>query len=277
VPPDLSTAAPNGVLRRLRCQAGQSIAFILLGVCIGGMTLLPNWLPYMNEFSLREARPDWWRELLALLVGAVLVVAALRVFAGRMAELAQRPGKFVLLLLLGTTAATVGMWLIVARLKQTPLSQIPIAEYLDTWWQTLLWGGLIGWLYVLNLQRSEDRLQLDALQLRRAMLARELARASLGAARAQIDPAMVARILREVHRRYHARPDRAAVLLECLISYLRLAMQRAHQTAPGAVAEAALAEAFVALHEAEAGRALGADERARLGELLRGGSASGPA
>jgi hypothetical protein len=239
------------MLRRLGAKASHSIVFILLGIGIGGMTLLPNWLPYMNEFSLRSFSTRWWHDVLALLLGATLVTLALRVFVDRAAELAQRPSRFAVLLLLVASAATVLMWLVVAHLKQKRLVDIAFAEFFYTWWQMLLWGGLVGWLYVLSLQRSEDQEQLDALRLRRAMLARELARARLGTARAQIDPAMVARILREVQRRYRTRPDAAAILLERLIAYLRLAMQRVQQAAPSVPAEASLARAYAALHEAE--------------------------
>lgn len=239
------------LLRRLRAKARHSIAFVLLGTCIGTMTMLPNWLPHMNEFSLRDADPRWWQDLLVLLAGAVLVMSALRIFMERAAELAQRPGRFAVLVLLGAALATLLMWAIILVRKHARPGDVELAEYLNTWWQTLLWGGLVGWIYVLNLRRTEDREQLDALQLRRATLARELARSQLGAARAQIDPAMVARVLREVHRRYHSRPEQAAVLLDQLIGYLRLAMQRVQQSAPAAEADAALARAFAALHQTE--------------------------
>jgi hypothetical protein len=238
-------------LRRLRAKAGHSIAFVLLGTALGTMTMLPSWLPRMNEFSLRDAYPRWPHDLLVLLAGAVLVTAALRLFMERAAELAQRPGRFAVLVLLGAALATVLMWSLILVHKHALPGDVPLEEYLYTWWQTLLWGGLVGWIYVLNLQRTEDREQLDALQLRRATLARELARSQLGAARAQIDPAMVARVLREVHRRYHSRPEQAAVLLDQLIGYLRLAMQRVQQSAPAAEADAALARALEALHQTE--------------------------
>lgn len=241
------------LLLRLRARAGHTAAFALLGTGIASMTMLPGWLPGLNQFSLRDASPIWGQDILTLLVGALLVTAALRLFSERASELAQRPVKFAVLLVLGSAVATAVMWIILARTKLAQPDEIELRSILNTWWQTMLWGGLVGWLYVLHLQRSEDQEQLDALQLRRATLARELARTRLGAARAQIDPAMVARVLREVHRRYHRQPEQAAILLDQLIGYLRLAMQRVHQAAPGADADTALLRAFVALHEAEQG------------------------
>ncbi|MES2297028.1 MAG: hypothetical protein V4582_08295 [Pseudomonadota bacterium] len=241
------------VLGRVRAKAWHSVGFALLGTAIAALTMVPNWLPFMNEFSTRDISPNWWREVGSLLLGALLVTFALRVFADKGAQLAERPAMFCVLLCAGGAAATLLMWSILAQMKHKHLTDILVGEILNTWWQTLLWGGLVGWLYVLNLRRTEDQEQLGALSLRRAMLARELARSRLGTARAQIDPAMVARILREVHRRYHERPDAAAALLEHLISYLRLAMQRVKLAAPSVAAEGALVRAFVALREAEQG------------------------
>jgi hypothetical protein len=235
----------------MRAKAGHSISFILLGAAIGSMTLVPGWLPYLNEFSLREANPHWWQEVMVLLAGAALMIAVLRISAERAAELAQRPRRFVALLLLGTVVAALCMLMILPLLKHGQLRWPSAASMLNTWWETLLWGGLVGWLYVLTLQRSEDQEQLDVLQLRRALLARELARSRLGAARAQIDPAAVARILRAVHGRYRANPEAAALLLDRLIAYLRLAMQRVHRAAPTVAAETDLLQAVAALHEAE--------------------------
>ena len=241
---------------RARSRAGHSISFILLGTGVGSLTLLPGWLPYLNEFSLRQASPYWWQEVVVLLAGATLVVAVLRIAAERAGELAQQPRRFVALLVLATVVAALSMLMVLPLLKHGQLRWPSLASMLNTWWETLLWGGLVGWLYVLNLQRSEDQEQLDALQLRRALLARELARSRLGAARAQIDPAAVARILRTVHGRYRERPDSAAALLDRLIAYLRLAMQRVHRAAPTVAAEAELLQAVAALHEAEHGVAI---------------------
>ncbi len=46
------------------------------------------------------------------------------------------------------------------------------------------------------------------------------------AARARIDPHMVARVLRAVRERHHVDAGAAADLLHALVDYLRLAMQR---------------------------------------------------
>lgn len=244
------------LLARLRARSAHSIGFALLGTAIGALTMLPGWLPQMNQFSLSGANPYWWREVLALLAGSMLVATTLRACMGKATELSQRPFRFGALLLLVATVATFVMWLMVAQQRQQQIGDVALAEFAETWWQTVLWAGLVGWLYVLHLQRTEDQEQLDALQLRSAMLARELARSRLGAARAQVEPAMVARILREVHRRYPRQPESAAILLEQLIGYLRLAMQRVQQPWPTRSAEAALVRAFVALHEAERGIAI---------------------
>jgi len=249
--PDVPAAVLRRLPWRLRARAGHSISFVLLGTGIASLSLLPGWLPYLNEFSLRDPNPHWWQEVLVLFAGAILVIAILRMSADRAGELAQRPHRFVALLLLAAAVAALFMLTILPLLKYGQLRLPAPASILNTWWETLLWGGLVGWLYVLSLQRSEDQEQLDALQLRRAVLARELARSRLGAARAQIDPAAVARILRAVHGRYRQRPDAAAVLLDRLIAYLRLAMQRVHRAAPTVAAEVDLLQAVAALHEAE--------------------------
>ena len=249
----------SGIWRRLRTKVTHSVGFVVLGSTIACMTMVPNWLPHMNDFSTRELYPRWAYDIRSVLVGATLLVFAMRACTDRGAELAQRPARFVLLLVLGASAATVIMWFLIARVKGVPLGRIPRDEVFNTWWETLLWGGLVGWLYVLSLRRNNDQEQLDVLLLRRTQLARELARARLGTARAQIDPTTVARILREVYRRYHAQQESAPDLLDHLISYLRLAMNRNGARVPSLPGEVALVRAYLALQEAEHGMTIGCE------------------
>jgi len=245
--------------RRLRAQHRQTLAFAGLGVLTGQLIELPDWIRESQGRSLEFWLAEVAYDTLMISLAGLLIMFGIRLFSENGADLMRRPGKFLFLLAAITAFATLLTWslhmLIIGDAMRDEAHLLP--QIFHFWMQTLLWGGLVGWLYLLNLQRTANQLSLDSLLSRRALLARQLARTRLGHARAQIDPAMVARILSKVHVRYREDPASASFLLDRLIAYLRLAMNRRPSEMPGAAMT--LIYALVALREAEFGIAVRLD------------------
>ena len=213
--------------RRVGSNYRQTLGFAAFGTVTERLTQAPQWLAAAVDQGWDQYGSTFARETAVCALSALVVSFAFRLCTERGDHLVRRPWKFCVLLLGGATMATLLWWWgsLMLGVAQ-PDTIIPF------WFQTLLWGGLIGWLYLLTLQRAEDQAAFAALMARHALLARRLARSRLGVARAQVDPGMVADVLGEVHWRYADRTDAAAALLDQLIAYLRLAMHRG----PGATA-----------------------------------------
>lgn len=219
--------------RRLRSQWRHTLGFAAVGALIGELREVPKWMERATNQD-----PEWLlftvaREGVSVFIAALIMVAALRLATDNGSDLVSRPRRFLLLLLAGSTIATTLSWSVYALMELGARGDMELKpeKVFDFWLQVLLWGGLIGWLYLLNLQRVTNQRTLAALLGRRALLARQLTHARLGKARAEVDPAMVARVLSVVHARYQDESASASALLDRLISYLRLAMNR-RQSSP---------------------------------------------
>jgi hypothetical protein len=192
------------------------------------------------------------RSFLPSFASAMTVGFAICLSSDSGVALARRPGRFVAALMLGATCAIPVVWAIDWLLPIKSNWELP-RRLLDWWLTVILFGMFFGWAAVLYWQRIEDQARLTLLLSRRSLLTRQLAQLRFSAARAQIDPELVARILRRVQDRYRVNDDSAAVLLEQLICYLRLAMGRIRSQRASSREELALLRAYVALREAETG------------------------
>ena len=191
------------------------------------------------------------RELIAFLIGALILMFGLKLCTQGPGNLLRRPWKFIASLALVSALASGAGWCAIVFMSSGRLAlDAGIEKFYDIWLQAMLWGGMVGWMYLLSLQRAESHARLSAMLVQRVLLARQLARSRLGTARAKFDPAMVAQVLSEVHIRYRNDPVGASALLDQLISYLRLAMNRARIEVPDAAAEQALHAALTALQRA---------------------------
>ena len=201
----------------------------------GSVNAVLSTLYYAPLFLERYGAMALARELtLQLVVNFIVGLGVMLALSAQLAQPAQalrRPGRFVLVL---AVAAAPLCWLAGAiegsvRRGYLRLRVPHLPDFLEGWLTIFLWGGLFSWLYLLYLQRREDRLRLDGMLAKRAVLARQLAQAELLAARALIDPVMVAGVLRKVQARYADDPAQGAALLEQLIGYLRLALNRSRR------------------------------------------------
>jgi hypothetical protein len=125
-------------------------------------------------------------------------------------------------------AATVTGWAVhtlIGGTRHASLLHVPFEKLFDFWWQAMLWGGLTGWLYLLSLQRSDDRRRLSLLLGTRAVLSRQVAAAQLEQSRAHYDPAAVAETLEEIRQRYQDDVATANAMLDSLVADLRRAMK----------------------------------------------------
>jgi hypothetical protein len=241
---------------RLRSRPLQTLAFALLGAVVATLAEVPEWLIDIEQDGLEVWLARMSRDIFGTAVAALVVMLAMRVSTDKGADMVRRPLKFLTFLMIGTVSASFLAWLAITSVKGARFDSVfdvPLIDFAEAWIQAVIWGGLFGWLYLLTLQHAEDQQHLAVLLSRRSMLARQLAKARLGTARAQIDPAMVAKVLTVVHARYRDDPPAAGTLLDHLISYLRLAMNRVRVDRPTLATEMTLIRAFIALREAEHG------------------------
>lgn len=155
-----------------------------------------------------------------------MIMLALRMSCARASELVQHPMRFLLIMACACAVADFCAWQMLALLQPALAKHASTLEYVMTWFEMMLWGVLIAWLYLLYLQKIENRLLFSSLLTKRAFLARQIAQTKLSQARAQIDPELLTEILCLVHQHHLKAPQQAADLLDQLIAYLRLAMQR---------------------------------------------------
>ena len=246
------------LLKRLTEHARLTVGF----ACIGAATVygagVLRWLDIYERRGWDVVGHRMPRELIAFLIGALILMFGLKLCTQGPGNLLRRPWKFLAALALVSAIGSGAGWCAIVFMSAGRLPFDPgIEKIYDIWLQAMLWGGMVGWMYLLSLQRAESHARLSAMLVQRVLLARQLARSRLGAARAQFDPAMVARVLSEVHIRYRNDPVGASALLDQLISYLRLAMNRARVEAPDAAAEQALHTALTALQRAQLAQGAG--------------------
>lgn len=260
-PEDQETLAPGpwaSWRQRLRKSAGPTLAFATLAVLVNSTLNLFG--SGAAEFLQKNGALAWlarWflGDILPSLAAALVVLGCLRLSAERAADMARRPWRFALILVTSAAIGTLAVWQIESALGRANFSsstELKIKLF-NIWQQIMYCGTLFGWLYVLYLRRTEDRAQFALLQTKRSLLKRQMAHSRLLATRAKIEPEMVARVLRETRTRYLTEPLQASALLEHMIGYLRLAMNRGRDPNPTLSSELILFRSYLALREAEMG------------------------
>jgi len=221
-------------------------AFVLAGALNAVLATLHYAPPFLEEYGALALA---WELLLQLATNFLVGLGIMLVLHRQLAQPAQalrRPARFALLVgaaavplcwLGGTIEASVHHGRLLIRMP-------PLPEFATGWFNLILWGGLFAWLCLLYLQRQEDQLRLNAVLAERARLSHQLAQAELLSARSRIDPVMVAGVLRQVQARYAQDPHTGASLLDQLVGYLRLALNR------GGRSDGAAETALHALREA---------------------------
>jgi hypothetical protein len=230
-----------------------ALLWLGIGGLVGAVWALPQLAPIIPE---RGYLLWLLRALLASYVPGLILVLALAIVMDSGGDLAQRPPLFLLALVVGATVGTLAIWTVDLWIHFP--RQVSISQALLSWWVTIMvFGGVFGWAGVLHIRRIEDQAKLASLLAQRSVLALRVAHSNLLAARAKIDPEMVARVLRTVRDRYRSDADKASQLLDHLIAYLRLAMNRERESKPSWTGEISLLRAYVDLREAEAGMQIG--------------------
>ena len=220
-------------LRRLGTYMRHTVSFAVVGALTAIFSDVPDWMNDIAGSGMDSFLASLPRRVAVPLVMAVFLAVVLRLCTERASDLIRRPLVFVLILTVSTVAASVIGRLMHIAMRNRSVWDMLLRpdELFETWLTAMLWCGLVGWLFLLSLQRAENRAILDGLLGRRAALGRQLAQARLGTARAQFDPAEVARLLSEVHERYRDDPPAASVMLDGLIGQLRRSMQRVRRDA----------------------------------------------
>ena len=220
--------------RRLRGNLSYTLGFSMLGAVTGALNQLPGWMSRYDEMGADAFFARMPRDAAGAIAATVLLMLVLRLCTEKASDLLRRPLVFVAIMVASTLVATwIGTSLHVALSNGRIVGYVNHEKLLTFWLDAMLWFGLVGWLYLLALQRAELRTALAGLLGRRAALGRQLAHARLGTMRAQVDPAEVAGVLVEVRIAYRADPAAAAAKLDDLIGRLRRAMSRVRHAPQG--------------------------------------------
>jgi len=258
-------------LRRLRTGLAPAVVFGTLAILGRNLESLPDDVAMAHRIGLVAFFVHWLvNNFIEACVIAAVLLLSLRISVPSGTDMTRRPARFFGVLALAGTMAAFAAWEIGAQLGAMPGLLAPDMaweRFYEGWVATLLWGGLFGWMYVLYLQRREDQLRLTMALGQRSLLARLLAQSQLATARAQIEPEMVVRVLRVVHQRYDTAPETAAALMDHLIDYLRLVLNRVREQRPLLVNDLGLIRSYLALHEAETGHRIPFETAAVEGSL----------
>lgn len=200
-------------------DAWRNALYIVLGAACAVLARASAFAVYGAQHGTRAmAESLLWQYGGCLLIGVALAVA-LRVGRAQ----AGGPARFLCLLVLASVAASWPASILFQSSGAGLVLRFDPPTYSDTLVNTLLWGGLFGWLAVLDQRRRAARLLFAGVMARRAALARQVAQAQLAAERALVDPGQVAGVLREVQALYGHAPAQAAATLDQLVAHLRKA------------------------------------------------------
>jgi len=209
-------------LQRWNAVVRSALIWAILGSIVGVIWTLPS----MTAMIGSQGYLAWLlRGIVPVFSTAFILIVAVSVSVGSGAEMARRPLWFLSIMALGSAVATAVTWVINLVLPSGNFWGIG-NWLLNTWLTIMLFGCAFGWPAVLNVKRAAEQKVLTQLLMKRSLLARNVAQAKLFAARAQVDPEMVARVLTQVRHRYITDAVSAAELLDQLIAFLRLAMNR---------------------------------------------------
>jgi hypothetical protein len=202
--------------------------FALAGAANAVLSRLYHAPAYLAHHGMADLLLVLAVQLLVYFILGCALLAGLRQASRPPARLLQQPWRFVLLLTVYSALLSHLGWAMEHSIWSGSLVVLrqPLSGFVEGWLTIMLWGGLVGWLDLLDLQRRADQQRLDVMLAERAMLARRVAQAELYAARARVDPAAVAAELRAVRAAYAAHPAQGAALLDHLIGRLRQALRR---------------------------------------------------
>ncbi len=253
----------RALVGRLEARLGggflPGLGLVVAAVAATQIVYLPYIVARVREVGLPTYLPHWaLHRMLPSLFVAFVAFLALRMSTRSAAEMVARPRRFVMVLIGSGSVALLLVWALALALDPPANAEDTLNDealiYLSV--MGLLYAGsLFGWFYFLILRRREDGTRLSMMLGRHALLKRQVAQSRLVVARAQIDPAMVARVLRAVQARAETAHDdgAAAALIDQLASYLRLALDRVHGQAPSLASDLALVRSLAALRQAETG------------------------
>jgi hypothetical protein len=247
-------------LHRLQTGTTTGLLFLTLAILCSEVENIPQRLEKAGELGSDAFLWHWLsKTLVSNFILAAVTLLVLRISAPNGWSMTQKPMRFLASLAVGTALGVLASWQLGVSLGRLPsvfAANMDWKGFYSAWTNSLLWGGLFGWMYFLYLRRKEDQVRFGMLLGRRALLARQLSQSLIVAARAQVDPAMVVRILREVRARYAHDAPEASTLMDHMVDYLRLALHRVRDVQPMLAKELPLLRAYLALREAETGRRL---------------------
>lgn len=237
-------------------QRQELIWFMLLGLAYG--------LADLSNLAYVEMGRDWLLALSRLLLGPVLLSLVLLLFwlpAERSApEHARRVLRLASATLLGTVAATAGLWLLTRGLAWPSVEELMrlhkgLPMYRPPHWSAfagdclamLVPAGLAVALYELRARRTRARASLQHLLHEHSVLARRAMASRLAALQAQIEPQFLFDALVDIEQAYERSDAEAPAQMERLIRHLRVALPRLREQGGTLESEAELLQSYLAV------------------------------
>ena len=230
---DGSTTRPVDLATAVRC-AIERIDWRILSATAAIALALSVW----TAFDLALGSGPRMPSAQGLVSGTItnFVIAPCLAFATLVAdELAARTGRPASVYLwavvvgigFGAAAQWVVHWLLVLpmRPERALLMEAPAAvQAAATGFEYLIWGSLIVFLFVHHRRASLAAARLDAARVDRALRQRQMVEARLQALQARVEPHFLIGTLARVRDLYESDTDRAGVVFDQLIAYLRAAL-----------------------------------------------------
>ncbi|HEY8100081.1 MAG TPA: histidine kinase [Burkholderiaceae bacterium] len=249
--PDLHTR--NGSIQEWMTRMRKIAVPALWWAMIGSMVAITWALPQLTYLIDLHGYLYWLvRGSAPTFVSAIIFIGVFSFSVGSSDELARRPVWFIMMLSFGSAIAALATWgidVLMPLQSNWPRSQ----RVLDSWLTRMVFGGAFGWPALLTIQRMSGQVRMTQMLMQRSLLARKVAQASLFATRAQVDPELVVRVLKQVRHLYQSDAPAATALLDELIAFLRLAMNRGGGHSVPLSNEIDMMRGYASLRQAETG------------------------
>lgn len=253
--------------------------FLLLGLAYG--------LVDLSNLAYVEMGRDWLLALSRMLLGPVLLSLVLLLFwlpAERSApEHAHRVLRLTGATLLGTVAATAGLWLLARGIAWPSVEELMrlhkgLPMYRPPHWSAfagdclamLVPAGLAVAFYELRARRTRVRASLQQQLHEHSVLVRRAMAARLAALQAQVEPQFLFDALVDIEQAYDRGDAEAPAQMERLIRHLRVALPRLREQGGTLESEAELLQSYLAVVAGRRKRAI--DFQARWPSALNGAS-----
>jgi hypothetical protein len=221
---------------------------VLWGIAVGSIDAVG--LPIDDE-----SWPSFWRLLLSNMVAWSLVGVCIAWLLDRAQWRIERPWFLAFAVAAGAPLLSAVASLVFSveggpahGLDMVfPKGRDMLASFLYQAWIVAFYGGLFALAWAFNQRGERTRTLLAGAQVARLQSETRLAEAQIQSLRGHVDPGFLTRVMRSVEERYPREREEADLLLNRLITFLRLAMPGLRSGTSTLAAELVLAKAYAEL------------------------------